>query len=190
MWCVVLIFQLFDLLGTGEWLECFLLLFKKNGRKILEEEKYLLEKYFGKTDWTNRISINSERKTGTFKGKVKYVSGATINSLGPVSDDVLVHEFVHVWQYFEKGLCYIPLALYAQTTKEGYDYGGKVALESALHHSDPLASFNWEQQASIVQDHYRGTLGLDFKYGGKYNTAMLAALTRVLKQSGLLVGSK
>lgn len=67
---------------------------------------------------------------------------------------LLIHELVHVWQYERLGSVYIPLALKAQHSKEGYDYGGVQALQQALATGRDLLDFNLEQQADIVADYF------------------------------------
>lgn len=63
----------------------------------------------------------------------------------------LVHEVVHIWQYTRHGAAYIPRALYAQTTPEGYNYGGLAPLQAMSE----LEDFNYEQQADIIEDAFR-----------------------------------
>jgi hypothetical protein len=65
-----------------------------------------------------------------------------------------------VWQYQQVGSRYIPRALYAQRTREGYNYGGVMALERAKGWAD----FNYEQQAEIVADYFCLQQGLPPRY--------------------------
>ena len=60
-----------------------------------------------------------------------------------------------VWQYASVGAAYIPRALAAQRSPEGYNYGGIGPLER----SGSLEAFNYEQQADIIEDAYRLTSG-------------------------------
>jgi hypothetical protein len=177
--------HILDMLGLGEWIELGLMLFQKNDRKLLEEEKELAIRYFKKYPWLNRIRINEQRKTGTRKGRIVYVSGSIINSYGPIQNDVFVHELVHVWQYFEKGLVYIPRALWAQKTKEAYNYGGKEALEKAIQSGIGLDYFNYEQQAALVQDHFRGLSFLKYRYSLEEPKIIQPLMEKILIKSGM-----
>ncbi|MEZ5056218.1 MAG: hypothetical protein R2879_04190 [Saprospiraceae bacterium] len=177
--------HILDILGLGEWIELGLIAFQKNDRKLLEEENEIALKYFKKFSWVSRIRINEQRRTGTRKGRIVYVSGSIINSYGSIQNDVLVHEMVHVWQYFEKGLVYIPRALWAQKTNEGYNYGGKEALEKAIQSGIGLDFFNYEQQAALVQDHYRGLSFLKYRYSFEEPDIIQPIFEKILKQSGI-----
>ena len=85
--------------------------------------------------------------------KIAYVSFHTINSWGNLRNDTFIHELVHIWQYEQMGAVYIPRALAAQRTKEGYNYGGLEQLKKYQHIG--LAAFNLEQQADIIADYFR-----------------------------------
>jgi hypothetical protein len=62
---------------------------------------------------------------------------------------------VHVWQFHHFGSPYILRALLAQRTDLGYDYGGLPALKRARAAQQGLQAFNYEQQASILEDFFR-----------------------------------
>jgi hypothetical protein len=49
------------------------------------------------------------------------------------------------------GAVYIPKALSAQQMKDGYKYGGAEKLEK--NKTEGMKAFNFEQQASIVEDY-------------------------------------
>ncbi|MBM3945263.1 MAG: DUF4157 domain-containing protein [SAR202 cluster bacterium] len=67
---------------------------------------------------------------------------------------LLVHELTHSLQYETVGSAYIPQALAAQRSAEGYNYGGSTGLAHANANGKRLADFNREQQAQIAQDYY------------------------------------
>ncbi|MEZ4986833.1 MAG: hypothetical protein R2795_17645 [Saprospiraceae bacterium] len=77
----------------------------------------------------------------------------TINSWGRMHDALLIHDgaYMAVSAY---GSVYIPRALRAQFSKEGYNYGGapKVA---TLAQASCLLGFNLEQQANLIADYWR-----------------------------------
>ena len=113
-----------------------------------------------------------------------YVMFNTINTWGPLDDDqTLIHELTHIWQYqVEYGADYAPLALNAQRSTAGYEYGGVSdnsiqtlidhtktkgfdptivyparikELETRIEDNNGIKSFNLEQQAVVVEDYYR-----------------------------------
>jgi hypothetical protein len=67
----------------------------------------------------------------------------------------LIHEMVHVWQYQNGGLAYIPLSLTAQmlATLRGGDRGGAYNWRAAHDGQRPWSTWNPEQQAAAVEDY-------------------------------------
>ncbi|MEZ4980965.1 MAG: hypothetical protein R2769_05130 [Saprospiraceae bacterium] len=96
---------------------------------MLEEENEIALKYFKKFSWVSESESTNKGGQEPEKAELFTFREAPINSYGSIQNDVLVHEMVHVWQYFEKGLVYIPRALWAQKTNEGYNYGEKKHLK-------------------------------------------------------------
>lgn len=70
-----------------------------------------------------------------------------------------MHELVHIWQYQQIGSVYIPRALRAQFSEEGYNYGGMTGLQKAKQQGRSFSQFNLEQQGDIVSDYYRLSQG-------------------------------
>jgi len=62
---------------------------------------------------------------------------------------------MHVWQYQNLGGVYAIKALHAQYKGNAYDYGGFEGLYNGMLQGKPLLSFNFEQQAEIIQDYCR-----------------------------------
>jgi hypothetical protein len=83
-----------------------------------------------------------------------HTTGFIINSTSNVSDDVMIHELTHVWQYVNDGLVYIPEAVDAMNSDEGYDYGGVDNLRTKKAAGQGLRTFNREQQGAIVADYF------------------------------------
>ncbi|MFK8161776.1 MAG: hypothetical protein AB8H12_04870 [Lewinella sp.] len=144
-------FALLDLIGFFDGYELLTNTFFPNTRPLSVEEYNLLFPIFGDSVPYHLIRIDERALIGPSWAKFFYVSFHTINSWGPMRPPTLVHEVVHVWQYTHRGAAYIPRALYAQTTPEGYNYGG---LEPLQQHSE-LEDFNYEQQADIIEDAFR-----------------------------------
>lgn len=139
-------FDLYELLTNGLF---------PNTRPLTVEEYNLLFPIFGDSVPYHLIRIDERALIGPSWAKFFYVSFHTINSWGPMRPPTLVHEVVHIWQYTHRGAAYIPRALYAQTTPEGYNYGGLEPLQE----KSELEDFNYEQQADIIEDAFRLTNG-------------------------------
>ncbi len=140
-----------DLLGAFDLYEAVTNTLSPQTRPLAPEEYNLLYPIFGDTVPYHLIRIDERAYVGPSWANFCYVSFHTINSWGPMQPPTLVHEVVHIWQYCRHGAAYIPRALYAQTTPEGYNYGG---LEPLRTRSE-LEDFNYEQQADIIEDAFR-----------------------------------
>ena len=96
----------------------------------------------------------------SFSGR-EYVSMHTINGWGgKITDDTLIHELTHVWQYEKMGAAYMSRALHAQNVQgsAAYEYGGVAGLEANT--AKGLSAFNPEAQGNIIQHYYRLSVGL------------------------------
>lgn len=82
-----------------------------------------------------------------------------------MTNSVLLHELVHVWQFQNMGIVYIPRALRAQYSSKGYNYGGLDALQMQIEQGKGLDSFNLEQQADIIADYFRIKNGYRPRWG-------------------------
>ena len=144
-------FVVFDLFGV---LDCFELLnaavLKRDTRALSDAEKFSARMVFGNVIPLELVRIDESARIGTRSTGIVYVSGFTINSWGSFSVAILIHELVHVWQYYRQGAAYIPRALRAQGTAMGYNYGGLAALRKAQH----ISEFNLEQQGDLVMDYF------------------------------------
>lgn len=146
-----ILFALVDLLGLFDLYEAFTNTLFPGVRPLTQKEIVMLRPIFGSSVPYNLIRVDERAYIGPSWARFCYVSFHTINSWGPMSAPTLIHEVVHVWQYTYRGAAYIPRALYAQTTTMGYNYGGLVPLREATQ----LESFNYEQQADIIEDAFR-----------------------------------
>ncbi|WP_420457743.1 hypothetical protein [Neolewinella sp.] len=131
-----------------------------NLRRLTPLEHDRLYDIFGDSVPYDRIRLDERAYVGPRCHPICYVSFHTINSWGPIPLAILVHEVMHVWQYVHHGACYIPRALAGQRTVAGYDYGGQAGLTATRH----IRHFNYEQQASVVEDAYRLSRGLPTRY--------------------------
>lgn len=167
MWRIVeTTFLLADLLFLPEILMLLNRLFKPNTRRLTPHEIALARSIFGETIDYQKVRVDERSFIGCRQFRFAYVGFHFVNCWGKLSDAHFIHEMVHVWQYQRLGSVYIPRALWAQRTAEGYNYGGIEALKKALerheadaqHEAKPRASiflsFNYEQQGDIVADYF------------------------------------
>lgn len=154
LWWAELFFLFLDLLGVPEWYEIGSLWLKPASRPLdVLEWDIAYELFAGQLPY-RRIRIDERAYIGPRQYRFCYVSFCVINSWEAMTDAVLVHELVHVWQFQRYGSPYILRALLAQRSMAGYDYGGLDGLRSAKSASRGLDAFNYEQQASIIEDYF------------------------------------
>jgi hypothetical protein len=134
-----------------DFYEIFMGIYKNNTRPLTEREILRGKEVFDDSIDYQAIRLDERAKWMTLSQGVIYVSGNTINSWGKMSDDVLIHELVHVWQYQKFGAGYITCALKAQKSKSGYNY----ADTEGWHLKPSILNFNAEQQGDLVQDYFR-----------------------------------
>ncbi len=128
--------------------------FKPNTRKLTLREIALARSIFGESIDYQKVRVDEQSIIGCQKHQFAYVGFYVINAWGPLSDPHFIHEMVHIWQYQRLGSVYIPRALYAQRTREGYDYGGIAGLRWMAEQKRGLADFNFEQQGDVVADYF------------------------------------
>jgi hypothetical protein len=144
-----------DLLLVGEWLTALQVLFKPSCRGLTDQEVAILRRIYGPRAAYDLVVIDSGAVVLTRKYAFAYVSWHMINYWQRLSPAVLVHEYMHVWQYRQMGSVYIYEALKAQRSTAGYNYGGADALYQSMMMGAQLSDFNLEQQAEIMEDCYR-----------------------------------
>lgn len=127
-------------------------------RPLSERELMLARPIFNNNIDYNRILINNKARLISPKVAVAYVTFNTIHYHSILSDDVFIHEMTHIWQYQHFGSIYISKALKAQKNVEGYNYGGVEGLYHAVNTGKKLLDFNFEQQAEIIEGHFRASL--------------------------------
>lgn len=125
-------------------------------RPLTDRELVLTHKYYGDSINTTLVRVHSNAKYTAKKLAIAYVSFNTINHWHEISEDVFVHELMHIWQYQHLGSVYALKALYSQSRGNAYDYGGLENLYFAMLQGKKLLEFNFEQQAQIIQDYCLG----------------------------------
>ena len=129
-------------------------LFKPNTRKLTPREVTLAQSIFGNNIDYQKVRIDERARIGCKKYHFAYVGFCVINAWDPLSKPHFIHEMVHIWQYQRMGSVYIPRALYAQRTFEGYNYGDIAGLRQMAGQGRGLADFNFEQQGDVVADYF------------------------------------
>ncbi|MEM8584743.1 MAG: hypothetical protein AAGF87_10755 [Bacteroidota bacterium] len=140
-----------DMLMVFDLYECSSNLLARNTRRLRPAEVQILQTVYGDSLPYHWIRIDEYARLGPRQGQFCYVSFHTINSWGPMSDALLVHEAMHVFQYVHRGAAYIGHAVRAWHTEMGYNYGGG----ELLRKRDSIWDFNYEQQADIMADAHR-----------------------------------
>lgn len=164
-WFADLFFYTIDLLWIPWMYEVIFLLLKNSVRRLNEHELEEGQKMFGNSIRYDLILFDDNAWLGVGKGVLAYVTFFMINFKLRMSMPVFIHELVHVWQFQQFGSVYISKAIKAQRSKEGYNYGGTEKLYAAMVKGLPVTSFNFEQQAEIMEDYYR-------KYVGRNTTSI------------------
>lgn len=157
LWFLELLFYILDVFGIGEIYGILADWIKFNSRPLHKWEIGLAKTIYGDAIRYNTITIDEKGIFGfkIFPAAKAYVSYQTINSNSSMENGVLMHEFIHIWQYERFGTAYALRALLAQQSKMQYNYGGVTALRSAIAKRLDFLSFNFEQQGDIIQDYYR-----------------------------------
>ncbi len=136
---------------------------KKKTRPLNKEELDIVLSVFGKRFPFQLVGLDPDSIPVKKKRTTAYVSFHTINFFNVLPAQTLIHELVHVWQYRKHGSVYISEAIWAQKWGGGYNYGG---LEPLIKYSEGkgLSSFNFEQQADIIEDYYRWKNGIPLQW--------------------------
>lgn len=153
-WFLMIPFYVIDLVGLVELYEILNELINWNIRDLSSHEILMIEQIFHFNVPIEYIRVHSNNLIAKKLG-IAYVSFRQINYHERLSNDVFIHEMVHIWQYNIFGAVYIYHAWKAQISEEGYDYGSATALIDHVKKGRLFHQFNFEQQADIIQDYYR-----------------------------------
>lgn len=154
-WFLAIPFYILDICLLPEIYEILFELTKWNMRNLNEDEQAVVSVIFQNSVDPTRIRLDEKAVLGPKQRNFAYVSFQTINSYGKMSEAVLIHEVVHVWQFLKFGSVYIMKALLAQHSKQGYDYGSVPGLLQMQANAGKFCTFNFEQQGDIIMDYYR-----------------------------------
>lgn len=132
----------------------YVFLDKSRLRSLTPEEKVLVRSVFGDQIDVSYVLLNPAMSMRVRKFAYAYVTLNMVHFDQSISDSILLHEMMHVYQYQRYGVVYAFRALAAQRSEEKYDYGGAMGLFDAMVQGKRLDEFNFEQQAQIVEDYY------------------------------------
>ena len=150
-WIAFCVFTILDLMCIPEFIEIIQELFKWRTKNLNADQKKILYENFPNILSSSVIRIDEHAHIGPKQWRIAYVGFHTINSYGMISDRLLIHELVHIWQYEQFGSFYIYKALLAQYSSEAYNYGGIRELDACISRGGSLMDYNFEQQASIIE---------------------------------------
>ena len=153
-WLGTVLVDLLEIAGIGEIAETISDFIKFNTRPLDAREIAIARSVFGNSINYSLVRVDEGAILGPSWSDRPYTSFHTINSWKGMSDDTLIHELTHVWQYEQDGAIYMPQAIHAQVAGAGYDYGGVTELQKRQKGGQGLTSFNREQQAQILEDYY------------------------------------
>lgn len=179
-WWIELLLLVIDLIGIVEVYEILVDLIKFKTRPLNDQEKEWAQSVFGNQLTYYRIRLDASAFVGPSWARMAYVSGFQVNFWRRIAPAILIHELMHIWQYEKVGLVYISRALWAQYSKEGYDYGGPERIWAAMQDGQSLAAFNYEQQAEVIADYFRLLQDQtpEYHYGLEPQVGLYAGLVR------------
>lgn len=152
-WLGTNVVYLLEVVGVGEIYETLADFIKFNTRPLNSTEIAKARVVFGNSIDYSLVRVDEYALLGPSWTDRAYVSFHTINSWGPLNDHTLIHELTHVWQYQKMGAIYMPRAIHAQNTPEGYYYDSN-ELRKRKQARQGLMSFNLEQQGQVLADYY------------------------------------
>jgi hypothetical protein len=176
LWWINAAFLVLDILAVPELYEIMMVWSKWQTRGLTPEERKLARSIYGDSIFYDRVLVDETAKIICEKHHIFYVSFFTINSWGTFQPDIFIHELMHVWQFQKMGSVYIPLALLAQRTTAGYNYGGFEKLMEVIIRNGDFDDFNLEQQADIVSDYYCMKVGQTPRWCEPYKLGAFEAL--------------
>jgi Ca2+-binding RTX toxin-like protein len=148
-----------EIAGLGEAYEMLMEFVQPWQRAMTAKEIEVARSVFGDSINYGLVRMNEHSLMNELGGVLSgqgveaHATGYIINSNGDISDETMIHELTHVWQYIQDGIIYMPEALDAQFG-EGYDYGGVSDLEAKMAAGQGLSAYNREQQGDIVSDYF------------------------------------
>lgn len=160
LWLIFLPLSMLNAFGLFNFINLLIRQFFPS-RVLTVEEVRKLERVFANSQWYQLVRVRENSKLAVFAAKFNkyphlgFVFCNTIHfsrniqtALDNDSDMAwLVHEYIHIIQFHQLGIVYIPMALRAQKNG-GYNY--------ELHWlASPLKAFNLEQQGEVAKAYFQ-----------------------------------
>ena len=152
LWFAELFILILEIFGIGEFYETITDFLKTKTRPLQDWEVKMAKPIYGNSIDYQLVRIDETAWAGPKQYHFCYVSFNLINCWQQMSNHILIHELMHIWQYQRMGAIYMVRALSAQHTKMGYNYGGIAAIRAKIANGETLLDFNFEQQADVVAD--------------------------------------
>ena len=139
-----------EIVGLGEAWQLYFTVYFPWQRGLTDAEIDVAESVFGHSINFHLVRVNEHSLMNMFgdatapQGSGAHVQGYIINAHESISRATLIHELVHVWQYEEDGIIYIPEALGAQDGGAGYEYAERRYLECQVNR--PAGRFGCRQR--------------------------------------------
>lgn len=165
LWIAELFILILELFGVGELYETITDFLKTRTRPLADWEIRMAQSVYGNSINYALVRIDETAWAGPKQYHFCYVSFNLINSWQKMSNHILIHELMHIWQYQRLGAIYMVRALSAQHTQMGYNYGGIEAIRAKMANGETLLDFNFEQQADIVTDYFLLRQGFATQWG-------------------------
>lgn len=152
--CLCFLMLCIDVLAGPEIIMILFVWFKQSTRLLNSKERLILKQTLDESIDSTLIVINEKANILTSNGKFAFVSFFLIHSNKEMHDKTFAHELIHIWQYTRFGSAYIVRALFAQKSKDGYDYQGAKHLMNTYSFDKGIMEYNFEQQGEILADYY------------------------------------
>ena len=151
-WPVELLMGFGHLFGMSHLMQFY---FGFHARSLTQDEVDFAKSIYGNRINYSILKINTRSKFSKHFHTV-FVTGHVINYHSiHISQALMVHELMHVYQYEQVGIVYIPRCLFAQASIQGYDFGKLEDHQDILIGSRAIKKLNYEQQAEFVETMYR-----------------------------------
>ena len=153
-WPIELILGMLHFLGCSYIAELF---FRTGADRLSAKEVQVAQSVFGSNLDFDLIRINKHSRYAK-RLRLAFVTGHVINYYRDLSYPLLIHELTHIYQYQQVGLVYIPRCLFAQSSKQGYDFGNVEDHDDILKGMSGLNKLNYEQQAEFLETLYKSQI--------------------------------
>lgn len=151
MWPIEWIFHLLHLLYLMD-LWCFIIL-RPHSSSILDHDLDPIRDHLPRELSTTNVKLIEDSFIAK-RMNIAFVVQHYILSRRKLKPSMLLHELIHVYQYQQVGLCYIPRCLFAQYLHHGYEPGEWHDLQAIIQGRTRLNTLNYEQQATLIEKIY------------------------------------